>query len=192
MWPGATVRRLGAHREGVCPQTDRLSQPSRPTEAFPDCRTSAAQIGLAARGRSPTSPKRKASLCRFRAPWARFFRRPVYGYPTMGQNEPAASATGKAPKSLYGSRWRRYRLSHLQRNPLCSMCLPLGRITPATVVDHIKRHHGHDDPLFWDQRNFQSLCKPCHDAIKQAIDRSGWARGYDEQGLPLFDDHRRR
>jgi 5-methylcytosine-specific restriction endonuclease McrA len=66
------------------------------------------------------------------------------------------------------------------------MCLPLGRLTPATVVDHIRRHTGHADPLFWDTGNFQSLCKSCHDAVKQALDRTGRARGYDIRGLPLY------
>jgi hypothetical protein len=91
-----------------------------------------------------------------------------------------------AKKSLYGRRWRRYRLAQLQRHPLCAMCERLGRLIPATVVDHIRRHRGHADPLFWDRENFQSLCKPCHDAVKQALDRSGRARGYDVRGLPLY------
>jgi 5-methylcytosine-specific restriction endonuclease McrA len=66
------------------------------------------------------------------------------------------------------------------------MCERLGRLTPATVVDHIRRHAGHADPLFWDTGNLQSLCKPCHDAVKQALDRTGRARGYDIRGLPLY------
>lgn len=92
-----------------------------------------------------------------------------------------------AEKSLYGRPWRRYRLAQLQAHPLCAMCLELGRPVPATVVDHVRRHNGtHADPLFWDAANFQSLCKHHHDAVKQAIDRSGRARGYDAAGLPLY------
>jgi len=92
-----------------------------------------------------------------------------------------------AKKSLYGSRWRRYRLAHLREHPLCVFCLPLGLLTPATVVDHIRKHNGsHADPLFWDCSNFQSLCKSCHDRTKQQIDRTGWARGFDVHGLPLY------
>ena len=106
------------------------------------------------------------------------------------QNAPAAtpgrSGAGVAKKSLYGRRWRRYRLAQLQANPLCAMCERLGRLTPATVVDHIRRHRGHADPLFWDRENFQSLCKSCHDAVKQALDRTGRARGFDARGLPLY------
>ncbi|WP_435645121.1 HNH endonuclease [Butyricicoccus porcorum] len=37
-----------------------------------------------------------------------------------------------------------------------------GRYTRATVVDHIVPHRG-DPKLFWDQTNWQSLCKQCHD-----------------------------
>ena len=32
----------------------------------------------------------------------------------------------------------------------------------ATVVDHIKPHRG-DQKLFWDQNNWQPLCKEHHD-----------------------------
>ena len=32
----------------------------------------------------------------------------------------------------------------------------------ATVVDHIIPHRG-DQKLFWDQNNWQALCKSCHD-----------------------------
>jgi 5-methylcytosine-specific restriction protein A len=34
---------------------------------------------------------------------------------------------------------------------------------PATVVDHIVPHRG-DPVLFWDEANWQGLCKLCHDA----------------------------
>ena len=37
-----------------------------------------------------------------------------------------------------------------------------GRYRKATVVDHIIPHRG-DDALFWDQSNWQALCKKCHD-----------------------------
>jgi 5-methylcytosine-specific restriction enzyme A len=92
--------------------------------------------------------------------------------------------TVKERPSLYGRRWRKHRIAHLRAHPLCVMCLP--RPVAATVVDHIKRHAGHGDPLFWDPGNWQSLCKPCHDSVKQQQDRKGFARGHDELGLPLY------
>ena len=62
----------------------------------------------------------------------------------------------------YDSRWRAARKSYLQRNPLCKQCFDEGRLTPATVVDHIIPHRG-DEKLFWDEGNWQPLCKACHD-----------------------------
>ncbi len=47
-------------------------------------------------------------------------------------------------------------------NPFCIKCHIEGRITRATVVDHIKPHRG-DQELFWDEYNWQPLCKKCHD-----------------------------
>ena len=101
------------------------------------------------------------------------------------------SLEGKLGKSLYGWRWQRYRMAQLRSNPLCQFCYDRGLIVPAVVVDHIVRHQGHTDPLFWDTSNHQSLCKRCHDSIKQQLDRKGWARGHDEQGLPLNGDPQR-
>jgi hypothetical protein len=42
------------------------------------------------------------------------------------------------------------------------MCEAEGKLTPATVVDHIVPHRG-DRRLFWDKTNWQPLCKRCHD-----------------------------
>lgn len=93
----------------------------------------------------------------------------------------------KGRPSLYGRRWRVLRLLFLARNPLCRVCLQQGILVPARVVDHIKLHHGHSDPLFWDQGNWQSLCIPCHDGVKRQLDRSGSSIGCDAMGYPLND-----
>ena len=50
----------------------------------------------------------------------------------------------------------------LKQHPLCAFCQAEGKIVPATVVDHIIPHRG-DQRLFWDQTNWESLCKECHD-----------------------------
>lgn len=117
--------------------------------------------------------------------------------PPKRQNAPPASPAPSAPrvvkKSLYGWRWQHYRLAQLRAEPLCRFCLALGRPVPASVVDHIERHDGtHADPRFWNPANFQSLCKPCHDSVKQQLDRRGAARGFDADGLPLYPDPNRR
>ena len=49
-----------------------------------------------------------------------------------------------------------------EAHPLCVQCLKEGHAVTATVVDHIRPHRG-DPVLFWDEKNWQSLCKPCHD-----------------------------
>lgn len=62
----------------------------------------------------------------------------------------------------YTSRWQRVSKAYLRKHPLCVECMKQGRYTKATVVDHIVPHRG-NQKLFWDQSNWQSLCKPCHD-----------------------------
>ena len=69
---------------------------------------------------------------------------------------------GNATKRGYDAKWRRARKLFLQRHPLCANCLSQGIVTPATVVDHIVPHRG-DRALFWDENNWQPLCKNCHD-----------------------------
>jgi 5-methylcytosine-specific restriction protein A len=67
----------------------------------------------------------------------------------------------------YGGRWQRERLGFLARNVLCVYCERNGRICEATVVDHIEPHRG-DQKLFWNQKNWQALCRECHDSINNA------------------------
>jgi len=89
----------------------------------------------------------------------------------------------------YGHRWRKARETFLQRNPLCRMCEQMGRITPATVVDHITPHKG-NQKLFWDStNNWQPLCKPCHDGAKAKEEARGQVIGCDESGRPLDPNH---
>ena len=66
----------------------------------------------------------------------------------------------------YGYRWQQARARHLKASPLCVMCERQGRIKAADVVDHIIPHRG-DQSLFWDETNWQSLCRWHHDSVKQ-------------------------
>ena len=70
----------------------------------------------------------------------------------------------------YGSRWRRLSRAFLRAHPLCAACQREGRYVKATVVDHIKPHRG-DPELFWDQDNWQPLCKHHHDVKTRTEDR---------------------
>jgi 5-methylcytosine-specific restriction enzyme A len=95
---------------------------------------------------------------------------------------PNSSARG------YGVRWQWYRETFLARNPHCTFCEQAGRITRATVVDHIRPHKG-DQQLFWKKENHQPLCAPCHNGAKRAQENSGRTRGCDEDGNPLDRQH---
>ena len=70
----------------------------------------------------------------------------------------------------YNSRWNKVRIRYLKLYPLCVYCQREGRLTKATVVDHISPHRG-DQELFWNQSNWQSLCKSCHDRKTKTTDR---------------------
>lgn len=91
---------------------------------------------------------------------------------------------------LYGTaRWKFIRSRQLQREPLCTFCLALGRKEPATVCDHVIPHRG-SEKLFFDEENFQSLCSGCHSSVKQSFEKSGGTlRGNDAKGLPLDSRH---
>lgn len=89
---------------------------------------------------------------------------------------------------LYNGKWQKARASFLRAHPLCGFCLNVGRLIPASVVDHIEPHRG-DLALFWDRDNWQSLCKQCHDSHKQRAEKSGHVVGCDEAGIPLDTAH---
>jgi 5-methylcytosine-specific restriction enzyme A len=75
--------------------------------------------------------------------------------------------TGKEGSTArgYGYRWQQYRVRFLMDHPLCARCKAMGMVVEASVVDHVTPHRG-DAALFWDERNHQALCKPCHDGAK--------------------------
>jgi 5-methylcytosine-specific restriction enzyme A len=75
-------------------------------------------------------------------------------------NRPTARQRG------YSRAWERERDLWLAHHPDCNFC---GK--PATLVDHIIAHKG-DQSLFWDWRNWQSLCTTCHNRHKQRLERS--------------------
>lgn len=82
----------------------------------------------------------------------------------------------------YTREWEKARAAFLQVYPLCVMCQDEGVIQAATVVDHKIPHRG-DDKLFWDESNWQPLCKLHHDKHKQSqeraikLDEDGWPSG---------------
>ena len=85
----------------------------------------------------------------------------------LGQHpEETRSASARG----YGSRWRRLSKAYLRVHPLCVVCAREGRYVKAEVVDHVVPHRG-DPVLFWDQDNWQSLCKHHHDVKTRSEDQ---------------------
>lgn len=70
----------------------------------------------------------------------------------------------------YNAQWNKARLRYLKVHPLCVQCKVKGQLTKATVVDHITPHRG-DQERFWNQSNWQALCKSCHDRKTKTTDR---------------------
>lgn len=67
------------------------------------------------------------------------------------------------------ARWQQLRLAIFQRDVFTCQRAECGHLegnTALLVCDHIKPHRG-DERLFWDEANLQTLCKACHDKIKQ-------------------------
>lgn len=86
------------------------------------------------------------------------------------QHMPRESSTERG----YNGRWRKARDGWLRSHPLCVHCERDGRVRAANEVDHIIPHKG-DMGLFWDNTNWQSLCKPCH-SLKTATEDGGFGR----------------
>lgn len=81
----------------------------------------------------------------------------------------------------YGRQHVRLRQQLLQQEPLCRLCKAKGKITPATIADHVvpiaKGGAVHDI------ENLQPVCGPCHQEktlldqgkrVKRQIGQDGW------------------
>lgn len=79
---------------------------------------------------------------------------------------------GERTTRMYGHRWRKERLRFLMQHPLCVDCKAEGITLEATEVDHRVPHRG-DEELFWDQNNWQPLCKS-HHSKKTASEDNGF------------------
>jgi 5-methylcytosine-specific restriction protein A len=67
---------------------------------------------------------------------------------------------GTATQRGYGPRWQADSRAYRQKHPICQQCQ-----NPSELVDHITPVEGPADPLFWDRKNWQALCRSCH-AVK--------------------------
>lgn len=96
--------------------------------------------------------------------------------PRLATLAPQRVQTMKAGDNrLRGSAAVKRRARWLEQHPLCVECKKAGRVTEATVVDHIVPlwKNGADDY----ETNGQSLCDP-HHAVKTAQEAEERARGW--------------
>jgi 5-methylcytosine-specific restriction protein A len=101
----------------------------------------------------------------------------------MAAGRKAWAHQGSRHERGYGSAWVRLRAIILDRDlHLCQPCRRLGRVTPATQVDHIKpKANGGTD----DSDNLQAICEPCHDAKTEADKGRPMARKVGLDGYPI-------
>ncbi|MHB8110517.1 MAG: HNH endonuclease [Syntrophorhabdaceae bacterium] len=85
------------------------------------------------------------------------------------------------------TRWRKRRARQLAAHPLCKMCEDQGRVTAATIADHVEPHKG-NEYKFWNGA-LQSLCATCHSAIKQMQEKHGYSQACGVDGLPIDKGH---
>ena len=87
----------------------------------------------------------------------------------------------------HSTRWYRLRNSQLRREPLCRHCKQEGKLSLATVVDHVIPHR--DDPtLFW-KGELQSLCTTHHSSGKQREEALGYSTQIGVDGVPVDPRH---
>src|SRR5262252_8071566 len=80
--------------------------------------------------------------------------------------------------------WARRRAHQLMIEPLCRLCLEAGRVTPATVADHVEPHRG--DYTAFRLGQLRSLCADCHNRH----DRTNSPRApVREDGTPSDPNH---
>ena len=88
---------------------------------------------------------------------------------------------------IRSARWKRLRLQHLMREPLCRRCKAKGKVTQATEVHHVIKCF--DNPtLQMDPSNLESVCTPCHAPLTHD-DRRGYSREIGLDGYPVDPRH---
>jgi 5-methylcytosine-specific restriction protein A len=97
-----------------------------------------------------------------------------------------ARKAGSADKRIAGRKLQALRSRLLRANPLCVLCQRDGRVSVATVLDHVVALTNGGD---YSDANMQGLCKPCHE-LKTRQDLGQRVRyGCDASGAPLDPSH---
>ena len=97
----------------------------------------------------------------------------------------ATNKPGSAGVRWSGRKLQEWRSRILRAQPLCTSCERQGRVTAATVVDHLR-------PLSaggtYSDDNANPLCVACHTA-KSRADRGLRPKGCTDDGQPLDPNH---
>lgn len=130
-------------------------------------------------------PRRAKSVCRMAGCGILIDMPGFCGKHSKVKQQQDDTRRGSAHDRGYTSAWGRARAFYLRKHPLCVYCQRNGRLTAASVVDHIVAHRlkeaidSGDEArieaarkLFWDSENWQSLCGPCHNSVKQREERA--------------------
>jgi 5-methylcytosine-specific restriction endonuclease McrA len=88
---------------------------------------------------------------------------------------------------IYDTTWRKLRKIQLKKEPFCRFCFKMGRLTPATVADHIVPIR-EDAGRRLDPDNLQSLCAQCHDSLKQRMESESFSP-VGTNGFPISKNH---
>ena len=85
------------------------------------------------------------------------------------------------------SRWQKRRRYQLAKEPLCRMCAVEGKVTVATIVDHVIPHR-HNRELFY-FGELQSLCLMHHNQTKKQLENKGYVNDIGKDGWPIDRNH---
>jgi 5-methylcytosine-specific restriction protein A len=98
-------------------------------------------------------------------------------------------AAAKDPRrTWYGTAlWKTRRHHQLQIEPLCAICQAEGRVTPATVADHIEPHKGNYTAFV--RGVLRSLCAPCHDGLQPSFKHKPYSSAVGPDGYPIDPAH---
>ncbi len=99
--------------------------------------------------------------------------------PPVQRSESAQRTVYSPWRKWYNTaRWKALRLRIFARDLFTCQWRGCGRLigdTSQLVADHKQPHRG-DESLFWDESNVWTMCKPCHDRLKQREELRDLAR----------------
>lgn len=118
-------------------------------------------------------------------------------FKNVARSTTGLSQNASATQRGYNFKWQKYAKQYKRDNPYCVAlhCYDCNQIfkkgqaqncpicraelrvcgRPTQCVDHIVPVKGPDDPLFWDERNHESMCYGCHSRVTIIYD-SGFGR----------------